>query len=102
MAINRLRAANLAAEKADDEKFALSDSVDARIPGLLDGRGEGLRALFGSLDQALWEDSGWEKVGMHGVHPNKVHFSSLFNFPVIRYLYCFTSRKVEVVRIHGW
>jgi hypothetical protein len=62
MAINRLRAANLAAEKADDEKFALSDSIGARISEWRDGRGEGLRALFGGLDQVLWKDSGWERL----------------------------------------
>jgi hypothetical protein len=64
-AINRLRAANLAAEKADDEKFALSDSVDARVSKWRDGRKDNLRALLGGLDQVLWENSGWKKVGMH-------------------------------------
>ena len=64
-AVNRLRAANLAAEKADDEKFALSDSVDARISKWRDGRKDNLRALLGGLDQVLWEGSGWKKVGMH-------------------------------------
>ncbi len=64
-AINRLRAANLAAEKADDEKFALGDSVDARVSKWRDGRKDNLRALLGGLDQVLWEGSGWKKVGMH-------------------------------------
>jgi hypothetical protein len=64
-AVSRLRAANAAAEKADDEKFALSDSVDARISKWRDGRRDNLRALLGGLDQVLWEGSGWKKVGMH-------------------------------------
>jgi len=94
-AVNRLRAANLAAEKADDEKFALSDSVDARVSKWRDGRKDNLRALLGGLDQVLWDGSGWKKVGMHElvinskvkivymkavarVHPDKVSFLSLY------------------------
>ncbi|RFU30743.1 hypothetical protein B7463_g5617, partial [Scytalidium lignicola] len=64
-AVERLRAANAAAEKADDEKFALADVVDARISKWKDGRADNLRALLGSLDLVLWESSGWKKVGMH-------------------------------------
>lgn len=64
-AVSRMRAANAAAEKADDEKFALSDSVDARIAAWRDGRKDNLRALLGGLDNVLWEGSGWKKVGMH-------------------------------------
>ncbi|RDW84874.1 hypothetical protein BP6252_02464 [Coleophoma cylindrospora] len=64
-AVERLRAANAAAEKADDEKFALADSVDARISQWRDGKRDNLRALLGSLDKILWEGSGWKKVGMH-------------------------------------
>ncbi|KAH8805764.1 hypothetical protein F5884DRAFT_458131 [Xylogone sp. PMI_703] len=64
-AVERLRAANAAAEKADDEKFALADVVDAKIRQWKDGRADNLRALLGSLDLVLWESSGWKKVGMH-------------------------------------
>ncbi|KAL3423328.1 UBA/TS-N domain-containing protein [Phlyctema vagabunda] len=64
-AVERLRAANAAADKADDEKFALADSVDAKISQWRDGKRDNLRALLGSLDKILWEDSGWKKVGMH-------------------------------------
>jgi hypothetical protein len=64
-AVNRLREVNAAAERAEDEKFALSDSVDARIARWRDGRKDNLRALLGGMDQVLWEDSGWKKVGMH-------------------------------------
>lgn len=93
-AVDRLRAANAAAEKADDEKFALADVVDARISKWRDGRADNLRALLGSLDQVLWENSGWKKVGMHELvvnskvkiaymkaigktHPDKVCYPSL-------------------------
>ncbi|KAI1822003.1 hypothetical protein F4861DRAFT_532572 [Xylaria intraflava] len=72
-AVQRLREANKAAEAADDEKFALSEKVDARIAVWRDGKRENLRALLGSLDQVLWENSGWKKVGLHElVVANKV------------------------------
>ncbi|KAI9744277.1 MAG: hypothetical protein M1818_002429 [Claussenomyces sp. TS43310] len=64
-AVNRLRAANAAAEKADDEKFALADSVESRVSKWRDGRKDNLRALLGGLDQVLWEGSEWKKIGMH-------------------------------------
>ncbi|KAI0106450.1 hypothetical protein GGR51DRAFT_169712 [Nemania sp. FL0031] len=72
-AVQRLREANKAAEAADDEKFALGEKVDARIAAWRDGKRENLRALIGSLDQVLWENSGWKKVGLHElVIANKV------------------------------
>jgi hypothetical protein len=72
-AVTRLREANQAAVREDDEKFALSESVDARISAWRDGKRDNLRALLGSLDQVLWPDSGWKKVGMHElVMTNKV------------------------------
>lgn len=72
-AVTRLRAANLAAEKADDEKFRLADAVDARIQAWKGGKADNLRALLGSLDSALWEGSGWKKISMADlVLPGKV------------------------------
>ncbi|KAI0471755.1 hypothetical protein GGR56DRAFT_667615 [Xylariaceae sp. FL0804] len=72
-AVQRLREANRAAEAADDERFALTDKVDARISAWRDGKRDNLRALLGSLDQVLWEGSGWRKVGLHElVMANKV------------------------------
>ncbi|KAI1425858.1 hypothetical protein F5Y12DRAFT_795069 [Xylaria sp. FL1777] len=72
-AVQRLREANKAAEAADDEKFALGEKVDARIATWRDGKRDNLRALLGSLDQVLWENSGWKKVGLHElVIANKV------------------------------
>jgi hypothetical protein len=72
-AVTRLREANQAAAREDDEKFALSEKIDARMSAWRDGKRDNLRALLGSLDQVLWENSGWKKVGMHElVMANKV------------------------------
>ena len=96
-AVQRLREANKAAEAADEEKFALGEKVDARVAAWRDGKRDNLRALLGSLDQVLWEGSGWKKVGLHDLvvankvkihymkaiakcHPDKVSFLFLFFF----------------------
>lgn len=72
-AVKKLRAANAAAEKADDEKFALSDSVDAKLAAWKGGKADNLRALLQSMDVVLWESAGWRKVGMSDlVMPGKV------------------------------
>lgn len=72
-AVKKLREANAAAEKADDEKFALSDSVDAKLAAWKGGKTDNLRALLQSMDIVLWESAGWKKVGMSDlVMPNKV------------------------------
>ncbi|TID22821.1 uba ts-n domain protein [Venturia nashicola] len=72
-AVNKLREANAAAEKADDEKFALTDTVDAKLIAWKGTKTDNIRALLGSLDKVLWEGSGWNKVGMQDlVMPNKV------------------------------
>ena len=72
-AVERLRAANQAAEREDEEKFAISERVEANVGAWRDGKRDNLRALLGSLDQVLWEGSGWKKVGLHElVMANKV------------------------------
>ncbi|KAJ5947501.1 hypothetical protein N7466_000516 [Penicillium verhagenii] len=72
-AVSRLREANQAAERADQEKFALTDSVDARITAWKGGKQDNLRALLGSLDAVLWPEAGWKKIGLSElVLPNKV------------------------------
>ncbi|KAF1928368.1 uncharacterized protein M421DRAFT_420913 [Didymella exigua CBS 183.55] len=72
-AVKRLKLANAAAEKADDEKFALADQVDAKLVAWKGGKTDNLRALLGSLDNVLWPEAGWKKVGMGDlVMPNKV------------------------------
>ena len=70
---SRLRKANQAAERADEEKFALSESVDARLAAWRNGKQDNLRALLGSLDTVLWPEAGWKKVNMSElIMPNKV------------------------------
>lgn len=64
-AVLRLRAANKAAEKADDEKLALVDKVEERVNKWREGKRDNLRALIGSMENVLWEGSGWKKVGLH-------------------------------------
>ena len=72
-AVTRLRAANAEAERVDDEKFALADSVDERLDRWRKGKEGNLRALLGSLDTVLWDGVGWKKVGMSElVMPGKV------------------------------
>ena len=72
-AVKKLREANAAAEKADDEKFALTDQVDAKLMAWKGSKSDNLRALLGSLDSVLWPEAGWNKVGMSDlVMPNKV------------------------------
>ena len=75
-AVSRLRAANLEAERVDDEKFALSDSVSARLQSWRAGKEGNLRALLASLETVLWPDAGWKKVGMSElILPGKVKVS---------------------------
>ncbi|KAM0561682.1 hypothetical protein ACHAPJ_002851 [Fusarium lateritium] len=75
-AVTRLREANEAAAKEDDEKFVLSEKVDAKVSAWRDGKRDNIRALLASLDNVLWENSGWKKVGLHElVMNNKVKIS---------------------------
>lgn len=93
-AVSRLRAANQAADRADEEKFALSEGVDSRLAAWKNGKQDNLRALLGSLDTVLWPEAGWKKAnmselimpnkvkiqymkGISKVHPDKVRGSSL-------------------------
>ncbi|KAL4860959.1 hypothetical protein BDV12DRAFT_180914 [Aspergillus spectabilis] len=72
-AVKRLRAANQAAERNDDEKFALTDSVDARLTAWKGGKQDNLRALLGSLDTVLWPEANWKKINMSElIMPSKV------------------------------
>lgn len=72
-AVNRLRAAHQAADRADEEKFTLSEGVDSRLAAWKNGKQDNLRALLGSLDTVLWPEAGWKKVNMSElILPNKV------------------------------
>lgn len=63
-AVSRLRAANAAADRVDDEKFALADVVDSRVKKWRLGKESNLRALLSTLQNVLWAGSGWKEIGM--------------------------------------
>ena len=72
-AVNRLREANKAADRTDEERLALADSVDARLTAWKNGKQDNLRALLASLDTVLWPEAGWKKINMSElIMPNKV------------------------------
>lgn len=72
-AVSKLRQANADAERADDEKFALSDSVEAKLTAWKGSKSDNLRALLQSMEVVLWPEAGWKKVGMSDlVIPSKV------------------------------
>ncbi|KAH9854938.1 hypothetical protein C2E23DRAFT_774759 [Lenzites betulinus] len=72
-ALNRVRAAEAAAEAEDQERHELKDSVDARLGVWKAGKETNLRALIASLDTVLWPELGWQKVGIHElVSPSQV------------------------------
>ncbi|KAL2833502.1 hypothetical protein BJY01DRAFT_225212 [Aspergillus pseudoustus] len=72
-AVNRLREANQEAERNDEEKFALTDSVDARLQAWKGGKQDNLRALLASLDTVLWPEANWKKINMSElIMPSKV------------------------------
>ena len=107
-AVQQLRAANVEAERVDDEKFRLADAVSDRVDSWRKGKEANLRALLASLENVLWENSGWNKVGMGElivankvkivymkgiakVHPDKVSLTSVL--PWCSLLILLSSRK---------
>jgi len=72
-AVQRLQTAAAAQEAEDSLKADLKDSVDARIMAWKSGKENNLRALVASLENVLWPELGWVKVGMHElVTPSQV------------------------------
>ncbi|KAK2880139.1 hypothetical protein FQN49_000518 [Arthroderma sp. PD_2] len=72
-AVTRLRAANEEADRLDNEKFDLADSVEAKLTAWKGGKQDNLRALLASLDAVLWPEAGWKKISMAElILPNKV------------------------------
>lgn len=72
-AVQKLQEASAAQEAEDSLKADLKDSVDARIMAWKGGKENNLRALIASLENVLWPDLGWVKVGMHElVTPSQV------------------------------
>lgn len=60
-AVKRLRAANAAAEKADDGNLH-SDGVEAELAVWRCGKTDNLRALLQSMDAVLWPELGVRKL----------------------------------------
>lgn len=113
-AVTRLRKANAAAERLDDEKFALADQVSERLTKWRAGKEGNLRALLASLENVLWEGAGWKKVGMSElilagkvkvvymrgigkVHPDKVNSPLLSCSQIFPGLY---SRGIRAWKAH--
>ena len=104
--VTALRRANAAADRVEEEKLALHDSVDERINAWKTGKEGNLRALLASLDTVLWEGNGWKKVGMGEllmpnkckiaymkgiakVHPDKVCFPLFLSFFFFSFFFFF-------------
>ena len=51
----------------ESAKFALKDSVDAKIEAWKRGKETNLRALLSSLDTLVWPELGWKPIGLHQV-----------------------------------
>ncbi|GAA6034978.1 hypothetical protein JCM8097_002124 [Rhodosporidiobolus ruineniae] len=64
-AVRALQASQQAAAAEDDLRHALKDTVDGRIGAWKGGKEANLRALIASLEEVLWPELGWKKVGMH-------------------------------------
>ncbi|KAL5508336.1 SWA2 [Sanghuangporus vaninii] len=72
-AVKKLRQANQALEQEEQAKANLKDSVDARLLAWKAGKETNVRALVASLENVLWPELGWQKVGLHElVAPNQV------------------------------
>ncbi|GAA5829086.1 hypothetical protein JCM11251_004120 [Rhodosporidiobolus azoricus] len=64
-AVRALQASRAAADAEDDARHALKDAVDAKILAWKGGKEANLRALIASLENVLWPELGWKKMGMH-------------------------------------
>ncbi len=51
----------------ESAKFALKDSVDAKIDNWKRGKETNLRALLSSLDTIVWPELGWKPIALHQV-----------------------------------
>ncbi|WWD22767.1 hypothetical protein CI109_107260 [Kwoniella shandongensis] len=66
-AVADLRKAAQAAEKEDEQRHLIKDTIDAKLNAWKGGKESNLRALIASLDTVLWDEilKGGLKVGMH-------------------------------------
>ncbi|CDS02314.1 hypothetical protein [Sporisorium scitamineum] len=51
----------------ESAKFALKDSVDAKIEAWKRGKETNLRALLSSLDTIVWPELGWKPIALHQI-----------------------------------
>ena len=72
-ALTKLRALTDAVEAEDQAKHELKDAVDAKVGAWKGGKEQNIRALIASLENVLWPELNWQKVGMHElIAPNQV------------------------------
>jgi len=72
-ALTKLRVLTDAVEAEDQAKHELKDTVDAKVGAWRGGKEQNIRALIASLENVLWPELNWQKVGMHElVTPNQV------------------------------
>ena len=93
-AVDRVREANRQQEEEERTKASLKDSVDTKLTAWKAGKETNIRALVASLENVLWPELQWQKVGLHELispgqvkirymkaiaklHPDKVCESSL-------------------------
>jgi tetratricopeptide (TPR) repeat protein len=63
-ALSRVRAANIAQEKEEQDRHDLKDVVDAHLEAWRTGKETNIRALIASLDTVLPSTFAWQKVSM--------------------------------------
>ena len=63
-ALTNLHSALSAQEAEDQQRHELKDTVDARLQAWKGGKETNIRALIASLENVLWPELGWQKVGM--------------------------------------
>lgn len=63
----RVRAANAAQQAEESAAHSLKDSIDAKISAWKAGKETNIRALLASLENVIWPELNWKKVGMHEV-----------------------------------
>lgn len=95
-AVNKVREANRTQEEEEQTKATLKDSVDSKLLAWRAGKETNIRALVASLENVLWPELEWQKVGLHELvspgqvkirymkaiaklHPDKVCFVLVFS-----------------------
>lgn len=63
----RVRAVTAAQQAEEAAAHSLKDAIDAKITAWKAGKETNIRALLASLENVVWPELGWKKVGMHEV-----------------------------------